>query len=329
MRILIYGAGVLGSVLAHLLMQGKHEVTMLARGKRAEQLEQGGLVIRHYVQRKTTVDRPVVVRGLERNDRYDLIFTVMKYSDIESILPALAANDSDNIVMIGNNPDAGATEQKLRELGGADKSLAFGFLVGGGIRREDGTVRSVQLGGGTLIAGALGGDNACLSLLREAFADSSCKLTGHTEIDVWLKNHMIPIVPLNAALHIHGGDVMQVARDKRLLRQVVDAMGEGFDLLEAAGYPLVPAAQARLIRRHKLALRLLLGLYHRLPVARLIDGSFAEIDALDRVFRRWASASGQASPAWDGLIEAARQAEAASSFKINNSLHEKFIIEKP
>lgn len=57
MNVLVYGAGVLGSYLAHVLARGGNEVSLLARGKRAEELEKDGLVIRHYFQRKTTVDR--------------------------------------------------------------------------------------------------------------------------------------------------------------------------------------------------------------------------------------------------------------------------------
>ena len=48
MRILVYGAGVLGCELAHVLMQNKKNVvTLLARGEWKEMIDQKGLVIRH------------------------------------------------------------------------------------------------------------------------------------------------------------------------------------------------------------------------------------------------------------------------------------------
>ena len=47
MRILVYGAGVLGCELAHVLMQNKKNVvTLLARGEWKEMIDQKGLVIR-------------------------------------------------------------------------------------------------------------------------------------------------------------------------------------------------------------------------------------------------------------------------------------------
>lgn len=63
MRILVYGAGVLGSYLAHELVRVGHNVTMLARGQRADELEKNGNVIRHYFQFKTTVHNVRVIRG--------------------------------------------------------------------------------------------------------------------------------------------------------------------------------------------------------------------------------------------------------------------------
>ena len=58
MRILVYGAGVQGCELAHRLLQNKKNVvTMLARGEWKERLDQRGLVIRHWAQCRTTVDR--------------------------------------------------------------------------------------------------------------------------------------------------------------------------------------------------------------------------------------------------------------------------------
>ena len=63
MRILVYGAGVLGCELAHVLLQNKkNDVTLLARGEWKELIDQKGLVIRQWAQRKTTVDR---VRTIE------------------------------------------------------------------------------------------------------------------------------------------------------------------------------------------------------------------------------------------------------------------------
>lgn len=44
MKILVFGAGPLGSLLAARLFQGGHEVVLLARGVRLEDLKKHGVV---------------------------------------------------------------------------------------------------------------------------------------------------------------------------------------------------------------------------------------------------------------------------------------------
>lgn len=115
MRVLVFGAGVLGSYLAHALVRGGNDVTVLARGKRAEQLKKDGLVIRHYFQLKNTVDEVKVIQELQSDDFYDLVFVVMKYNDFPAVLPILAENKSHNIVLVGNNADARGMQNVLQE----------------------------------------------------------------------------------------------------------------------------------------------------------------------------------------------------------------------
>ena len=56
MKILIYGAGVIGGQICHALCTCGNDVTVIARGSWAETLRTEGLRIHHYVQRKDTVD---------------------------------------------------------------------------------------------------------------------------------------------------------------------------------------------------------------------------------------------------------------------------------
>ena len=97
MKILIYGAGVQGSYLAHVLSCNElNEVTVLARGQRAEEIQENGIVIKHYLQRKKTKNKVHVIKKLEENDIYDLIFVKMKYNDFPTVLTTLAENKSTN-----------------------------------------------------------------------------------------------------------------------------------------------------------------------------------------------------------------------------------------
>lgn len=85
MKILIIGAGVLGSNLAHSLKNG-NDITILARNKTYETLKSNGLIIKHKFGKKT-VDNFKVIEKLKENDIYDCIFVVSRYSSLDSIVP--------------------------------------------------------------------------------------------------------------------------------------------------------------------------------------------------------------------------------------------------
>ena len=107
MRILVYGAGVLGCELAHVLLQNKkNDVTLLARGEWKERIDQKGLVIRQWAQRKTTVDRVRTIDVLAPEDFYDLVFVVLQAGQLPDVLPVLKANRSPYFVFVGNDPHA-------------------------------------------------------------------------------------------------------------------------------------------------------------------------------------------------------------------------------
>ncbi|MDQ0171597.1 ketopantoate reductase family protein [Paenibacillus tundrae] len=300
MKILVYGAGVQGSYLAHVLVQGGHDVTVLARGKRAEELENEGVVIRHYLQRKTTVDSVQVIRTLEPEDVYDLIFVMMKYSDFEAVLPLLSDNDSRHIVLVGNNMDTYAMQDYLSKSKRSPKQVAFGFQTTAGTR-ADGKVICIRGGHGQMVIGGLDGAIPFRALLEQAFMRTKYKLDFHDQIDAWLKNHMVLIVPMNMVILFHAFRMKEVVRDDKRMRQMVAAMGEGFRVLDSLGYPLIPAGQASWITKHPHFIRWALKLFLTLPVSRLIDGTVVELKALNHSFAGWRTLSDVSTPNWDAL----------------------------
>mgnify|MGYP001374583466 FL=1 len=50
MKILVYGAGVLGSLYAARLKESGQDVTVLARGKRFDEIEGQGIVLEHALK---------------------------------------------------------------------------------------------------------------------------------------------------------------------------------------------------------------------------------------------------------------------------------------
>ena len=115
MKILVFGAGVLGCNLARNLFRAGKEVTLLARGDWAEEICRNGLRIKDTFSPRVSVSRIPVVTALTPDDRYDVIFVVLRYTQLDAILDTLRANLTENIVFVGNNVRARAFAGALPE----------------------------------------------------------------------------------------------------------------------------------------------------------------------------------------------------------------------
>ena len=115
MKILVYGAGVLGCNLARNLLRAGKDVTLLARGNWAAEIKQNGLRIKDKFSLRTSVSRIPVVTELAPDAMYDVIFVVLRYTQLDSVLDTLRANRTKNIVFVGNNVQARALAAALPE----------------------------------------------------------------------------------------------------------------------------------------------------------------------------------------------------------------------
>ncbi|AET59608.1 ketopantoate reductase [Paenibacillus terrae HPL-003] len=100
-RLLIFGAGVIGSVYALRLAQSGLDVTILARGKRLEALKRDGLKYNDNRSIKQ-ISSIKTIEKLDNDDIYDFIFVPVRYDQAESALSALKHNRSKTIVTLTN-----------------------------------------------------------------------------------------------------------------------------------------------------------------------------------------------------------------------------------
>ncbi len=301
MRVLIYGAGVQGSFLAHVLIRGNNDVTVLARGKRAEELKNKGIVLRHYLQRKTTTDKVKIINELSKDDIYDMIFVTMKYTDFPDVLPILTQNNSKNIILVGNNATASEMETYFKAHSEKGKNIVFGFQMSGGKREKNRTV-VLRFNAGEMVVGSLANNVFIQDTLEKIFQNTKYKITYEKKIDAWLKSHIIMVVPMNLAAFIKDYDFKAVAKDSKMLRQVVAAMDEGYDVLKDLGYEIIPAKQADFVKRHKHLNFMFYKLFHYSPLANQVEGSFSELKGLYDTFYKMKAKSNVLTPNLDILV---------------------------
>ena len=93
MKILVFGAGVLGCNLARNFFRAGKDVTLLARGAWGESIPKNGLRIKDKFSPRMSVSRIPVVTELKAEDKYDVIFVVLRYTQFDAILDTVSAGD--------------------------------------------------------------------------------------------------------------------------------------------------------------------------------------------------------------------------------------------
>lgn len=232
MRILIIGAGVLGSNLAHSIKKG-NDVTILARNKTYENLKNNGLIIKHKFGKKT-VDHFNVIDKLDENDVYDCIFIVSRFSSLDSIVKIIEKNKSKNIVFVGNNMNA----EKYMNI--KDKNILFAFFMAAG-KKYDGYINSICLN--KIEIGRTDGKDISNEFIKSIFKETKIKLTIENKMNDYLKTHACAVLPLVFASYKVDGNLKLLKKDKEYSLLIMDAIIEGYDVLKKLGYEILPKGE--------------------------------------------------------------------------------------
>lgn len=232
MRILVYGAGVLGCNLARDFFKAGKDVTLLARGKWAETIKTNGLCIKNYVLPVKSTVRVPVVSELTSEDEYDVIFVAARYTQVATILDALRANKSKNIVFLGNNVQPEKLVTALPE-----KNVMFAFASSAGHREQDRVV-SVDLKKITI--GQLRGAQSNEQLIQKIFAGMGYKVTYEPNMGDYLLCHAAFVLPVAFACYKTDGDLKRLKGDTTYFNKMADANVEGYRALKNSGHAILP-----------------------------------------------------------------------------------------
>lgn len=304
MRILVYGAGVIGCELSHELCKGKNDVTLLARGRWKESIDGNGLVIRHYGQLRTTIDHIKTIEKLKADDKYDLIFVVMQYNQILKIISQLAENVSPYIVLVGNNMAPSYCQEQICKQSVTEKEIAFGFQGTGG-RREDGKVISMHFSVGMTVGG-LSGDltTEFQNSIIKAFAETKYKLTWEQYMEAWLLSHVASILPTAYICYSLNCNLRRAS--KKQINLVVDAVVEAHEMLKNLGYQIRPDGKEKAYVVNRKKKQRSLYFMVKTPAGKFVISNHCahaanEMTALDQKFEELKKNTGMPMPAWNKL----------------------------
>jgi 2-dehydropantoate 2-reductase len=241
LRILVYGAGPVGSYITYQLQDAGLDVTILARDKRVDYIRRYGVVLEPSDTGRTTSRKVSVIGRLFPEDAYDLVLVTVGKNRYSGVLPFLSANISTpNVLFLGNNVEGPG--EMVRLLGRERVLLGFpvmsGVMAGGVARYKTGEKTSIMMGE------LDGSDSERTKWISEALEGAGLEVSLNPDVEVWLKYHAAVILPLACVYIDAGRDVKEL--DRKGLNLAIRAIREGFSALKEIGHTVVPKGLRRL-----------------------------------------------------------------------------------
>jgi 2-dehydropantoate 2-reductase len=235
MRFLIAGPGAVGGFVAARLAEGGHDVTVLARPRRAGQLRDQGL--RLAGRDGIRAVRTGVVTAAEVRSGYDVIVLAVKSSDLGSVMDDIAPAAKGRAMIL----------PFLNGIAHVDALVGrFGPAVLGGVLRvatqvgDDGAIR-VLAPAFDVEVGELGRPPGTrVEELASAFRDAGAHVTVSDDIvgAMWAKwVFIVSIAAVTSLMRAPAGDIVAEPGGEQFARAV---LAEAAAAAQAAGHP-VPA----------------------------------------------------------------------------------------
>ena len=310
MKILVYGCGVIGSLLVHTLCKAGNDVTVVSKGKWGDVLQEKGLHIHHQLQHKDTIDYPTVAKKLP-DEYFDLVFSVMQGCQQKNVLHELAKVNTPVVILVGNNTEAADMEREILALSESPKTVLFGFQGTAGVRSAK-SVTCLHVGSGSMTVGGLHRalTESEQNTLFRAFKGTGYKLQFEDDMEGWLYCHAAFILPIVYLSYHYGCDLRK--SDRKDITSMMKAAEEAYSLIESCGIAIRPKGDADYFRsKPKLAaLKAIMYIMSQTKLGELAAtdhcrNAVTEMEWLDTAFELLRqSHPGQMMPEWDKLRNA-------------------------
>jgi 2-dehydropantoate 2-reductase len=234
MRIVVVGAGCIGTIIASRLVKAGHEVTVIARGERLANIQAHGLRMQTHGKSRIEYQDVTAYPRLTPDMTADFVIVTVQRHQIDALMPDLIAHPSHNIVFMFNcvtNDEQWRHPLKGRLL------WAFPAALGelkNGIVHYSVLPRSLSLLQITTIGGHAKRHASAIKLMK-IFNKAKIPSTFHDDMPAWLKTHaalMLPVMAIGSQ-KLHTQQTLTLSWLEA--NTVAQAMQECFDLVNAAG----------------------------------------------------------------------------------------------
>lgn len=306
MRVLFFGAGVLGSLYAARMHEAGLDVSILARGRRLSEIRDTGIVLENAATGRRTVSRVKAVDGFGPDDDYDLVVVPVRKDQLSTVLPVLSPNRRVRsfLFMVCN---ATGPEAMVEAVGRG--RVLLGYAAAGGTR-QGGVVRFLNVPGilQKVMVGELDGRaTPRVGDIARAFRRSGFPVEVGRDMDSWLKTHVAWVSPAAQAIYLAQGDSYALARRPEIVLLMLRAIREAYGALRSLGVRITGPAWVRSLGWAPEAV--LLVVFRRLLASRMGEVSIAghanaardEMTLVSEDLKALVRSAGRATPALDRL----------------------------
>lgn len=268
MKILIYGAGVIGCTYGWQLEKSGHDVSVLVRKDKKQFIKENGIKIHCTDFRngnkivENIVFRPKVISTLSVNNDFEYIIITINSLHLEEVLPVLQESSGKAHILFFQNIWQDDLESIHKYLTPEQYFFGFPFMVGGG--RDKGTIHSIISGSKyskTMLGEINGKVTFRVQKIADAMSEAGMKPFISNQIITWLIPHYAFIATLSTGIMKAGGTMKSFIDNPKIVKETILSIRDSFHICSSMG--IEP-------KREKVNKLYYLPLFISMPIARKV-----------------------------------------------------------
>ncbi len=304
LKVLVFGAGVLGSLYAAKLHESGTDVTLVARGKRYEELSKYGVVLKKFDTGEESTTRVRVVEGMPEGEYFDVCLVLVQRNQLESTLDALKVNSHIPAFVFMNNIAEGP--EAMIDALGRDRVM-MGHANAGGERV--GHVVSYMITQEMTLGELNGQKSERLFKLADTLKKAGIKVAFSADIDSWKRYHVALAIPFGCAMYMNEACNIRLSGNREDVVKCLEGIREAFAVLRKLGYPVEPPKLKWVFAMPNLILaplfqQVLKTKIADIGMARHLRNAREEMEQLEEEFFHLVEESGLKTPLLDELRRA-------------------------
>lgn len=242
MKILIYGAGVIGSIYGWQLAKAGHQITVLVRSEKLQTTRNEGITIHCNDYRdgkqheEGIIFRPEVIDRLSSDSNFDYIIVATGSLHLKEVLLSLKTVAQNTHVLFFQNLWVSDLEEINKHLLPSQYFVGFPFMAGGGKTNKD--IKGIISGSKyskTIIGEINGTSSARVQQFADAIKQANMKPFISNQIVHWLIPHYTFIATISLGIRCAGGSMKLFLSKKELIKETILAIRDGFHVCSAMG----------------------------------------------------------------------------------------------